>query len=120
MSNVSMEETKFTRRSFLKGAGALGAAAALGGSLAYKPVEAFAEAADVASNTGEKEAIFGYCHMCMSHGNCSYAGTVKDGVGHDVPARQERDPAAVQPAPDHRSHEAHEPREGHGGRPGLG
>ena len=53
MSNVSMEETKFTRRSFLKGAGALGAAAALGGSLAYKPVEAFAEAADVASNTGE-------------------------------------------------------------------
>ena len=43
---MSMEETKFTRRSFLKGAGALGAAAALGGSLAYKPVEAFAEAAD--------------------------------------------------------------------------
>ena len=77
---MSMEETKFTRRSFLKGAGALGAAAALGGSLAYKPVEAFAEAADVASNTGEKEAIFGYCHMCMSNGNCSYVGTVKDGV----------------------------------------
>lgn len=76
-----MESTIVSRRSFVKAATAIGAAAALAGAVAAKPQKAFAEAAKGnAANEGVQGEVFGHCRMCMLCGSCSFLGTVKDGV----------------------------------------
>lgn len=71
---------KVSRRNFVKGAGALAAGAALGGALACKPVQAFAEVPANAADAGEQGEVYGHCRMCMLCGSCSFIATMKDGV----------------------------------------
>lgn len=76
---MNLNTMNVTRRTLLKGAGALGAAAALGSSLTYKPVKAFANAPNAAAQ-GETGEVYGHCRMCMLCGSCSFVATMKDGV----------------------------------------
>ena len=77
---MSLNTMELTRRSFVKGAGSLAAGAALSGSLACKPVKAFAETAGNAADAGEEGEVYGHCRMCMLCGSCSFVATMKDGV----------------------------------------
>ena len=74
---MNLNTMNVTRRTLLKGAGALGAAAALGSSLTYKPVKAFANAPNAAAQ-GETGEVYGHCRMCMLCGSCSFVATMKD------------------------------------------
>lgn len=76
---MNLNTMNVTRRTLLKGAGALSAAAALGSSLTYKPVKAFANAPNAAAQ-GETGEVYGHCRMCMLCGSCSFVATMKDGV----------------------------------------
>ena len=73
---MNLNTMNVTRRTLLKGAGALGAAAALGSSLTYKPVKAFANAPNAAAQ-GETGEVYGHCCMCMLCGSCSYVCPAK-------------------------------------------
>ena len=77
---MSFNTTKVSRRAFVKGAGAVAAAAAFSGSLACKPVEAFAETVGNAADAGTQGEVYGHCRMCMLCGSCSFVATMKDGV----------------------------------------
>ena len=77
---MNLDTINVTRRNFVKGSGAVAAAAALGSALAFKPVEAFAEAHPNAANEGTTGEVYGHCRMCMLCGSCSFIATVKDGV----------------------------------------
>ena len=77
---MSFNTTKVSRRAFVKGAGAVAAAAACSGSLACKPVEAFAETVGNAADAGTQGEVYCHCRMCMLCGSCSFVATMKDGV----------------------------------------
>ncbi len=130
---MNLNTMNVTRRTLLKGAGALGAAAALGSSLTYKPVKAFANAPERggAGRDGRGVRPLSHVHAVRQlqfrrhhEGRCrrQHRGRPRsrEQRRHAVPARQERHHERVQPAPHQSAHEAHQSREGHGNRPRLG
>lgn len=72
---------EITRRGFLAGMGGVAVAAAMGGALGTREMQAWAEVGEGTEPVNAKDGEYrGYCAMCMERGSCGNVVTVKNGV----------------------------------------